>query len=104
MIVLDAKSTEHQIILIPRYESESYELIMRDEYYNESETINIPSPTKMQGYTLISFAKELSEFASYQLTLKNGDLICWRGKAFATNIPDEVQNYEIGKDVNTLWQ
>lgn len=100
MIVFHTANTTHTVKLIPRYNLAAYTFEVRDEFTGQVDTFNVV-PIISAGYTVFDIDRTFEPFTHYQLTLRNADLICWRGKGFATSVTD-VQDYEIKNDIDTL--
>jgi len=120
MVILKPENTTHSITIIPRLNSGSIAIVMKNESKNTTETFYDIETTYSSGYLTFEINKTVSESESFeysiysfdQLTADNtifsddstlinadmtvylGNNLLFRGKAFATNQTD-LQNYKI---------
>ena len=120
MVILKPENTTHSITIIPRLNSGSIAIVMKNESKNTTETFYNIETSYSSGYLTFEINKTVSESESFEYsvysfdqltadttifsadsTLINADMtvylgnnLLFRGKAFATNQTD-LQNYKI---------
>jgi len=120
MVILKPENTTHSITIIPRLNSGSIAIVMKNESKNTTETFYDIETSYSSGYLTFEINKTVSESESFEYsvysfdqltadttifsadsTLINADMtvylgnnLLFRGKAFATNQTD-LQNYKI---------
>ena len=120
MVILKPENTTHSITIIPRLNSGSIAIVMKNESKNTTETFYNIETSYSSGYLTFEINKTVSESESFEYsvysfdqltadttifsadsTLINADMtvylgnnLLFRGKAFATNQSD-LQNYKI---------
>jgi len=120
MVILKPENTTHSITIIPRLNSGSIAIVMKNESKNTTETFYDIETSYSSGYLTFEINKTVSESESFEYsvysfdqltadttifsadsTLINADMtvylgnnLLFRGKAFATNQSD-LQNYKI---------
>ena len=120
MVILRPDNTIHEITIIPRFNSSSISIVMKNESKGTTEAFNNISTTYSSGYLTFEIEKTVVESESFEYsvyaydsltadttlysvdsTLLSADMtellgtnLLFRGKAFATNQID-LQNYKI---------
>lgn len=120
MVILRPDNTTHEITIIPRLNSSSISIVMKNESKNTTEVFDNISTTYSSGYLTFEIEKTVVESESFEysvyaydsltadsilysadstkltadMTELLGTNLLFRGKAFATNQID-LQNYKI---------
>jgi len=106
MVILKPENTTHSITIIPRLNSSSISIVMKNESKNTTEVFDNISTTYSSGYLTFEIEKTVVESESFEysvyaydsltadMTEYLGTNLLFRGKAFATNQTD-LQNYKI---------
>lgn len=95
MTILRPALENQTITVIPRYEVENATLILYNKQTNSINSIEVET-TYSNGYLTFSFDLTCKEAESYDIELKDGEIVLFRGKAFATDETD-LQNYKMSK-------
>lgn len=102
MKVVNSEVTNHEIVFIPRfYFSGDVTMELFNEESSEVLTFNL-TPLTLDGYCYISFTQAFDNNSNFQIKITSGSDIAYRGKLFATNQTEDLQNYKITKDIFTL--
>jgi hypothetical protein len=83
--------------IIPRYYPNSVVLTLLNEETQTLNTFTI-SPTYSNGYMFLDFEFTCLEMESFNLEIKDGNTVLFRGKAFATDETD-LENYKLSKNI-----
>ena len=120
MVILKPENTTHSITIIPRLNSGSIAIVMKNESKNTTETFYDIETSYSSGYLTFEINKTVSESESFEYSVYSfdqltadttlffadstkltadmieylGNNLLFRGKAFATNQSD-LQNYKI---------
>lgn len=81
---------------IPRYYPDEVTLILINELTQDINTFNL-IPSYNNGYMVLEFDLTVYEMDSFNLEVKDGDTVLFRGKAFATDETD-LENYKMSKN------
>lgn len=102
MKVVNSESTSHEIVFIPRfYFTGEVTMELFNEETGETLTFEL-TPITIDGYVYINFEQAFDNNSNLQIKILSGDEIAYRGKLFATNQTDNLQEYKITKDIFTL--
>lgn len=94
MVILRPDNTIHEITIIPRLNSSSISIVMKNESKNTTEVFEDISTTYASGYLTFEIEKTVVEQESFEYSVYDLDSeLLFRGKAFATNQTD-LQNYK----------
>lgn len=95
MIILRPDNILHEITIIPRLNSSTISIVMKNESKGTTEVFNNISTTYSSGYLTFEIEKTVLEQETFEYSVYNLDSeLLFRGKAFATNQVD-LQNYKI---------
>jgi len=95
MVILRPDNTTHEITIIPRLNSSSISIVMKNESKGTTEVFDNISTTFANGYLTFELEKTVLEQESFEYSVYNlNSELLFRGKAFATNQTD-LQNYKI---------
>jgi hypothetical protein len=97
MTILRPSLETQSITIIPRYDAENVVLNLLNEETQVLNTFNISS-TYANGYMGLEFDFDCLEMQSFNLEVKDGDTVLFRGKAFATDETD-LENYKLSKNL-----
>lgn len=100
MEVVLPQSTPQTLTIIPRYNSATVSVKIREENTDKTEVQSIPTTTYTDGYLSFDVAFDFREGNSYELEVSNADGLMWRGKAFATS--QTPQDYKLNADLIQL--
>lgn len=102
MKVINSENTSHKIIIIPRfYFTGDVSMDLFNEETGETLTFEL-TPLTIDGYVYITFDQAFDNNSNLQIKITSGDEIAYRGKLFATNQTDNLQEYKITKDIFIL--
>ncbi len=96
MTVVNPNDTNHAIKIVPRfYPSDELSIVLRDEFTDIEYT---PTTTYIseKRLTVLMFEHTFKESDSYQVTVKEGRDIIYRGILFATT--QNTQDFKLTKD------
>lgn len=95
MTILRPNLSTQTITIIPRYDipSVSISLLNEETQFNNLFTC---STSYGNGYMTISFELTVLETESFNLEVKDGNVVLFRGKAFATD-ETNLENYKLSK-------
>jgi hypothetical protein len=94
-------ATQQTLTIIPRYNSGTVTLSVRDEETDLSQEFNILDTRYDNGYLSMDFSYDFKETGSYSLEVKdNAAKILWRGKAIAT--AQDPQDFKMNVDIIEL--
>lgn len=97
MTILRPSLETQSITVIPRYDVENVTLTLLNEETQVLNTFNV-STTYANGYMSIEFDLTVKEAESFNLEIKDGTIVLFRGKAFATDETD-LENYKLSKNL-----
>lgn len=94
MVILRPDNTTHEITIIPRLNSSTISIVMKNESKGTTEVFDNISTTYSNGYLTFEIEKAVVESESFEYAVYGLDNeLLFRGKAFATNQID-LQNYK----------
>lgn len=96
MTILRPSLETQSITIIPRYDVENVTLTLTNELTQDVNTYTT-STSYANGYMTIEFDLTVYEMDSFNLEVKDGDTVLFRGKAFATDETD-LENYKMSKN------
>jgi hypothetical protein len=96
MTILRPSLDTQTITVIARYDSSDVTLTLLNEETQVLNSFDI-STTYSNGYLGLEFEFTPLEAESFNLEIKDGDIVLFRGKAFATDETD-LENYKISKN------
>lgn len=95
MVILRPDNTIQEITIIPRLNSSSVSIVMKNESKNTTEVFDNIETTYSSGYLTFEIEKTVVESESFEYSVYGLDNeLLFRGKAFATNQTD-LQNYKL---------
>jgi len=97
MTILRPSLETQSITVIPRYDVETVTLTLLNEETQVLNTFTV-STTYANGYMTIAFDLTVKETESFNLEIKDGTTVLFRGKAFATDETD-LENYKLSKNL-----
>ena len=98
MKVLNPFNVVHEIVIVPRYYTNSnVNLVLKDELTSEVLNYTV-TPITIDGYMYLNFEESFINNTNYQLTINEGLEVVYRGKIFVTDQANDTQNYKITKD------
>jgi hypothetical protein len=97
MTILRPSLETQSITVIPRYDAETVTLTLLNEETQVLNTFNV-STTYANGYMTIEFDLTVKEAESFNLEIKEGTTVLFRGKAFSTDETD-LENYKLSKNI-----
>lgn len=97
MTILRPSLETQSITIIPRYDVENVTLTLTNELTQDVNTYTT-STSYSNGYMTIQFDLTVYEMDSFNLEVKDGDTVLFRGKAFATDETD-LENYKMSKNI-----
>ncbi len=97
MTILRPSLETQSITIIPRYDVENVTLTLLNEETQVLNTFTV-SNTYANGYMTIEFDLTVKEAESFNLEIKDGNTVLFRGKAFATDETD-LENYKLSKNI-----
>lgn len=97
MTILRPSLETQSVTVIPRYDVETVTLTLLNEETQVLNTFNV-STTYENGYMTIEFDLTVKEAESFNLEIKDGTTVLFRGKAFATDETD-LENYKLSKNI-----
>jgi len=98
MTILRPALTPQTITIIPRYTVPYITVILLNEETQVLNQYEIEDLVYLNGYLTIRFDFECLEGQSFNLEIKDGDTVLFRGKAFATDETD-LENYKLSKNL-----
>ena len=98
MTILRPALTPQTITIIPRYNVPYITVILLNEETQVLNQYEIEDLVYLNGYLTIPFDFECLEGQSFNLEIKDGDNVLFRGKAFATD-EEDLENYKLSKNL-----
>lgn len=101
MTILRPSLTAQDITIIPRYQPsnlEFFRLNFLNEETQEELSVSVSDINYVNGYLTLTFDFECLESESFNLEIKEGDNVLFRGKAFATD-EEDLENYKLSKNL-----
>lgn len=97
MTILRPSLETQSITVIPRYDALLVDITLLNEETQVLNTFSV-STTYENGYMTIEFELTVKEAESFNLEIKDGTTVLFRGKAFATDETD-LENYKLSKNI-----
>ena len=94
MNIFRPANATQSIRIISRYNVGTVTLTVRNEGDKTYQVFNDLATIILNGYMTISFSKTVLEGESFEIEVKDGAYILFRGKAFSTSQTD-LENYKI---------
>lgn len=95
MVILRPDNATHEITIIPRLNSSSISIVMKNESKGTTEVFDNIETSYSSGYLTFEIEKTVVESESFEYSVYGLDNeLLFRGKAFATNQID-LQNYKL---------
>lgn len=98
MTILRPSLDTQEIIIIPRRNASEVSVVLINEETQVVNTFNPVEPIYNNGYMYLSFDLTVKEAESFNLEIKDGSTVLFRGKAFATDETD-LENYKLSKNL-----
>ena len=93
MKVINPENTSHSFLFVPRYYSfDGLELTLTNPV-TEVSTVVTNTNSTLDGFTNIAFDFTFAENDKYEITIKDGDSVVYRGKLIATT--QNSQSYKL---------
>lgn len=94
MTILRPADTTQTVTIIPRYNATDLTVTLLNEETQVNNEFTEVDTTYANGYLTFSFNLTCKEAESFNLEVKDGDIVLFRGKAFATDTVD-LENYKL---------
>jgi len=94
MIIIRPDNTTQTITIIPRYNATDLTVNLLNEETQVNNEFTEVATTYSNGYLTFSFNLTCKEAESFNLEVKDGNIVLYRDKVFATDTVD-LENYKL---------